>query len=162
MHLHMYEQLLAAGTCPGHFGVAPMQCKVSVLVKLQMAFRFSRTDQGPKQLQTNSKRIFSALVVSLSALCIRATTCLSLCGLHTGSRHTILTALTLLKYIGTTTDTTSNLSSTCVVPALVKIVSFDLRVSNKRYKFFSAACKSAVVLTMTVKIASEMLFNAFQ
>ncbi len=39
MHLHRYEQMLAAGTCPGNFGVASMQCKVSVLVKLHVAFQ---------------------------------------------------------------------------------------------------------------------------
>jgi hypothetical protein len=43
---------------------------------------------------------------------------------------------------------------------LVFIVSLDLRVSNRRYTYFSAAFKSAVLLTMTVNIASELHFNA--
>ncbi len=136
MHLHMYEPLLAAGTCPGHFGVAPMQRKLSV--KLQMAFRFLRTDQGPRRLQMNSNRSFSALVVSLPALCLQATTCFFLGGLYKGSPQTILTAFTLLRYIGTTTNRTSNLSSTCIMPALVKLISLDLGVSNRTCKSFSA------------------------
>ena len=118
MHLHMYEPLLAAGTCPGHFGVAPMQRKLSMLVKLQMALRFSRADTKPKQLQTNSNRSFSALVVSLSALCLQATTCFFLGGLYKGSRDTILMAFTLLRYIGTISDRTLTEPQTSALHAL--------------------------------------------
>ncbi len=103
----------------GVLGLASMQCTLSVLVKLQAAFHLSRTDEGLKQLRTASKRSFSAPVTSLSALCLNLWTniCLCLIALKRASIH-ILRAFHSAD-IGITTDTTSNISSTCIVLALV-------------------------------------------
>ena len=59
--------------------------------------------------------------------------------------------------IGITTTATSNVSSTCILLAFMASldhVSLDLTlsVSNRSYEYFSAAVKSAVLLTMTVSV----------
>ena len=62
--------------------------------------------------------------------------------------------------VGTVTGTVSYLGS-CVVLALVAVCQncLDLIVSNRRYGYCSAASKSAVLLTMTVRIASAYNFE---
>ena len=63
---------------------------------------------------------------------------------------------------GFTTETTCklNVSSTCVVLALMVSLAFTLTVSSSRYGCFSAAVESAVLLTKTVNMACEMHVNA--
>jgi len=110
-------------------------------------------------------RSFSAVVTSLSALCLDLWTSVCLCLfalLKRASIH-ILRAVHSAD-IGIITDTTSNHSTMHTLclrswPA-VRTVSLVLSVSNRRYKYCSAAFKSAVLLTIIVNIASEMHFNA--
>jgi len=104
----------------GVSGLPPMQWYLSVLVKLQSAFHFSCTDQGLEQLEATSKRSFSAPVMSLSAFCLNlwTSTCLCLIALFKRASMHHLRAFHSAD-VGTTIDKTSNLSSTCIVLALV-------------------------------------------
>ena len=65
--------------------------------------------------------------------------------------------------IGITTETTSNVSNTCVVLELVAgqpcLHTFS---QHRTIRVFPAAVESAVLLTMTVNIACEMHVNVFQ
>jgi len=99
-------------------------------------------------------RSFSAVVTSLSALCLDLWTSVCLCLfalLKRASIH-ILRAFHSTD-IGIITDTIHTL---CLRswPA-VRIVSLVLSVSNRCYKYCSAAFKSAVLLTIIVNIHTQ-------
>ena len=104
----------------GVAGFAPLECDLSVLIKMQAASppcSHRLRTQAHSDSQTSS---FSAPVTSLFALCLVlwTTTCLCLIALFKRASSHILRAFYSAD-IGITTNTTSDFSSTCVVLALV-------------------------------------------
>ena len=144
-----------------------MQCDLSVLVELQAASSLfthrlrtqAHTDSQQEQLQCAVHEPV-CLVPGLWT-----STCMCLIALFDRASTQILRAFYSAD-IGITTDTTSNISSTCVVLALVAGRRDCQPRPNSKVTdaiiVVTAASQSPTLLSMTVNIASEVLFNALR